>query len=382
MSGWKKVGLNSSTTLSPGEFLIATQDGVRLDIDKDKKVFGDVTLTSHRLIWSKSSYDHDLNLSLSAVLLFEQEEGGLMSSDKINLTLMDPTTTAQSVSRLAFKQGGQKQFANKLHQALAQRQWEIKIVRPVRKAPVATRSGIGGIQKSMQKKLQQTDSEISKAFQDINKLVEMAKPMVGLAKSISNKIKEKPGQGTSEDEETVQFKSYLMSLGIADPVTRDTHGSGQSYYKQLAKEIYNILEKPLQENGGMMTLTDAFCRVNRARGMVLLSPEDLINACKTFDGGQLPIRLHTFAGAGTGVTVLQLSSAQVDGEQVVAETEKRVSGFSKDGVTAEEFARLSGTALVIAKERLLAAENCGRICRDDTIEGLKFFPNLILSADN
>ena len=80
----------------------------------------------------------------------------------------------------------------------------------------------------MEKKLQQTDSEISKAFQDINQLVEMAKPMVGLAKSISHKIKEKQSQqgaggGMNEDEETVQFKSYLMSLGIADPVTRSDH---------------------------------------------------------------------------------------------------------------------------------------------------------------
>ena len=41
----------------------------------------------------------------------------------------------------------------------------------------------------MEKKLQQTDKEISKAFQDINQLMDMAKPMVGLAKSISNKIK-------------------------------------------------------------------------------------------------------------------------------------------------------------------------------------------------
>ena len=57
---------------------------------------------------------------------------------------------------------------------------------------------------------------------------------------------EKQGQGIGEDEETVQFRSYLMSLGIADPVTRDTHGSGQSYYKQLAKEVYQILERPLE----------------------------------------------------------------------------------------------------------------------------------------
>ena len=86
-----------------------------------------MTLTSHRLIWSKPGYDHDLNLSLSAVLIYEQEEGGLMSSDKINLTLVDPASSAQTVSRMAFKQGGQKQFANKLHQALAQRQWEVKV---------------------------------------------------------------------------------------------------------------------------------------------------------------------------------------------------------------------------------------------------------------
>ena len=41
----------------------------------------------------------------------------------------------------------------------------------------------------------------------------------------------------------------------------------------------------------------------------------------------------------------------------------------------------SGTALVIAKERLLAAENLGKLCRDDTIEGLRFYPNLILTQD-
>ena len=53
-------------------------------------------------------------------------------------------------------------------------------------------------------------------------------------------------QGDVSDDETVQFKSYLLSLGISDPVTRDTHGSGQAYYRELAKEIFNILEKPIE----------------------------------------------------------------------------------------------------------------------------------------
>ena len=26
-------------------------------------------------------------------------------------------------------------------------------------------------------------------------------------------------------------------MGISDPVTRDTHGSGQGYFKELAKEV-------------------------------------------------------------------------------------------------------------------------------------------------
>jgi ESCRT-II complex subunit VPS36 len=42
------------------------------------------------------------------------------------------------------------------------------------------------------------------------------------------------------------FKSYLLSLGISDPVTRETHGSGQAFLRELAKEICRVLEKPVQ----------------------------------------------------------------------------------------------------------------------------------------
>jgi ESCRT-II complex subunit VPS36 len=35
--------------------------------------------------------------------------------------------------------------------------------------------------------------------------------------------------------------------------------------------------------------------------------------------------------------------------------------------------------VVLAKERLLAAEGRGLLCRDDSVEGLRFYPNLFLS---
>ncbi len=107
------------------------------------------------------------------------------------------------------------------------------------------------------------------------------------------------------DDETVEFKSYLLSLGISDPVTRETHGSGQAYYRELSKEICRVLEKPVQDAGGMMTLTDAFCRLNRARGLELVSPEDLLNGCRELGrgGSGAPLKLHTFEDSG--VTVLR-----------------------------------------------------------------------------
>ena len=46
--------------------------------------------------------------------------------------------------------------------------------------------------------------------------------------------------------QTIRFKSYLLSLGIPDPVTRETHGSGNKYFRELAKEISSALEQPLK----------------------------------------------------------------------------------------------------------------------------------------
>mgnify|MGYP003684061497 CR=1 FL=1 len=35
-------------------------------------------------------------------------------------------------------------------------------------------------------------------------------------------------------------------MGIPDPVTRETHGSGDKYYTELARQLSSVLEKPLK----------------------------------------------------------------------------------------------------------------------------------------
>ena len=103
-----------------------------------------------------------------------------------------------------------------------------------------------------------------------------AKDMVGLVNKFAAKMEDKKGS-VSEDEvslcaaiaslivtawfQTVQFKSYLLSVGISNPVnhykvhthptpyvlyescflSRETHGSGSAYHKELAKQIASFL---------------------------------------------------------------------------------------------------------------------------------------------
>lgn len=72
----------------------------------------------------------------------------------------------------------------------------------------------------------------------------------------------------------------------------------------------------------MMTLTDVYCRVNRARGLELLSPEDLLNASRQLGPLDLPLVLRIF---DSGVMVLQIRS--LDDEAVVESIAELVNKF-------------------------------------------------------
>lgn len=55
--------------------------------------------------------------------------------------------------------------------------------------PIKLRSGIVGIERSLQEKQKATDESIDTAFQDLDKLMAMAKDMVRISRMISAKIK-------------------------------------------------------------------------------------------------------------------------------------------------------------------------------------------------
>merc|ERR1712098_346941 len=134
----------------------------------------------------------------------------------------------------------------------------------------------------------------------------------------------KEAQGGITEDETVQFKSYLLSLGIDDPVTKETAGSDKKYYQGLAQEMFLILDGPVQEAGGMVL-----------RSQAVDEEEQRQSLCNLVE--------------------------------------------SAGSLTPEELGQQQGLSVILARERLVSAETEGVLCRDDSVEGLRFFPNLFLT---
>lgn len=214
---------------------------------------------------------------------------------------------------------------------------------------------------------------VNQAFSgDLKQLMEQAKPLVDMASRYSAKLTASGGSAASADE-TAQFRAYVLSMGIDNPVTREAVGPGSRYHRELARELASFLPQVLGDHGGSLTLTDAYCLYNRARGNVLVSPLDLKNACAQFEALHLPVRMVQFP---SGVIVLEDASRSP--ELVVQDTQAAVAHASDTGLSGAEYARLTGVSVTVARERLLRAEREGLVCRDDTVEGLRFFPNRFL----
>ncbi|XP_037939014.1 vacuolar protein-sorting-associated protein 36 [Teleopsis dalmanni] len=387
--------------LHEGETFVSRDHNIKLYDGDQKTRFeeGEILLTSHRIFWGQPGDIARAAVTLCLPLKYvisisEETASSYIFGRKTRYVLhlrppaADKAPGPLDSSRAAYikisgKNGVNTEFSVALRETLNARIWEISIstngIFTGNRQANATivnsnlrlkmRTGIGGIERSIEAKAKETDENIALAFQDLNVLMAMAKDMVSVSKVISTKIREQKGE--ISDDETVRFKSYLMSLGIDDPVTRENFTSNTEYFRSLAQQICEMLLDPLEESRGMMSMADVYCRINRARGLELLSPEDLLNACRQLTG---PIKLRTFP---SGAMVLQLESQ--DDEIIATETLELVE--VAQSLAAEELAKQLNISLLLAKERLLTAERLGKVCRDESLEGLRFYPNLLLSRE-
>jgi ESCRT-II complex subunit VPS36 len=346
--------------------------------EKTEFVDGKITLTSHRVIWTRpEGFPKTLQLHLKYIKSLDEEIASSMIFGKKKRLIVrlesqeqqklpGPMDSSQAnFVKLSGPNGISQRFIQALQETLLARIWEISEEKPDEKPRIKQRSGILGIEKNLLDKQKQSEESINVAFQDLHKLIKMAKEIVGITKSISSKIQAK--QGETSDDETQRFKSALMSLGIDDPVVKENFQNSSDYLKSLSREICQTLLDPIIESGGMMTITEVYCRINRARGLELVSPEDVLNACRLLNG---PMRLKQYP---SGALILQLDNHS--DVKIAEEIEKEVKEKS---ISIEELARELNISILLAQERLLIAERLGKVCRDESVEGLRFYANLFI----
>ena len=236
------------------------------------------------------------------------------------------------------------------------------------------RQGIGGIQRKIKDKHEETDRSIDSGFQDLKNLINLCQDMVQISKSIKEKLHEK-GNEISSDE-TILFKSYLLSLGVSedfeDPVNRSTYNSDNKYYNDLGKQVSKLIKPLASSKGGQIALTEVYCAINRARGFDLISPDDLLNACSTLEKQNLGMKLTKYA---SGLLVLQCN----DFDQNHVNNQILDLLNEVDSLSAQELAIKFNISVALARQRLIDSEKFGLVCRDECIQGLRFYPNKFFS---
>ncbi|KAJ3222297.1 hypothetical protein HDU81_009996 [Chytriomyces hyalinus] len=305
--------------------------------------------------------------------------------------------------KLSFRQGGINEFAKALKAAISSKEWEKSQKSASESDGIlpsslesGTRSlnissigggGISGIIKKVDQTNQVLDKTLSNAFQDLDALMSKASDMTKLAQSISARLAAASFSNTSgatsvDDPELIAFRSFLVDLGISSPVTKEM--TGDAYTQELAKELSEFLGKVIKRYGGIIALTDLYCIFNRARGVALISPQDLQKSVAQFEKMRLPFRMRKF---DSGLLVVHSSDYSDDAIATRIlnhiQSAKVASGTEVwgEGLTSLDVASREGVSIVLAKELLLITEKYGLICRDDSVEGIRFYRNSFVETE-
>ncbi|KAI8911033.1 EAP30/Vps36 family-domain-containing protein [Gorgonomyces haynaldii] len=258
--------------------------------------------------------------------------------------------------KLSLRAGGLQETLKALKQALEDQDWKQTTV----DTPVSIKGGVSGVMNSIAALNEKTGNDLQDAFADLDSLMDKALEMVKLAESLRSKVGDRG-----------ELETLFLELGISQPVTKEA--TGDLYHQELAKQLADFLG-PLFEKlkMQMMSLTDIYCFYNRARGVSLVSPEDLHRATLEFEKLGLPYVLYEFE---SGLKAVQSKSLDKD-----EQTTKILNLMSQDsGLTAVSLAKKLQMSIALSQELLNMLEKNGLVCRDDSIEGLLYYPNLFLS---
>ena len=309
--------------------------------------------------------------------------------------------------KFSFRAGGDKVFYERLKSAMVQRKWLLQHAPPIPRPelapnavedgpdsapisrPQSTSVGIAGLEQRGLQSRRKNEAVLGSAFEDLEALMASAKDIVALAEKFATES----GNGSSN----TLLSESTAALGMVATKDRVGDSSNTLYISELSRNLAEYVTDErrgiLRANGGIVGLVDLWAMVNRARnGVELVSPADFHHAAEAWERLQLPIRLRRFR---SGLLVVQprnwtddktisqlvswLRSLQASPPEDATVWDWNVFGC---GVTAQEAASRFGWSLGVANEELEMAEEKGALCREEGIEGLKFWLNYLIDIED
>jgi ESCRT-II complex subunit VPS36 len=342
-----------------------------------------------------------------------------------SLSSPTPTTETPESIKLSFRAGGEKIFHDRLKSALIQRKWLLQNAPPIPRPntsdtstqPTSTYSsidgytpqppppktvGIAGLERRGLELRKNNEFVIGSAFEDLEALMTSAKEVIAMAES----FRTSPSSSTNDSETT----SLLQNMGLI--TTKDmltsSSSSTQTYQTQLSRTLAEYLTDDstslLKKEGGIISLVDLYALFNRTRnGIELVSPTDFHQAATLWEKLNLPIRLRRFK---SGVLVVQgrdrtdektvaslltwlkdLHSIPPQLSSVSPASTASPQSITWDwqlfgrGVTAQEVAERFSWSVGVATEELEMAEERGALCREQGVDGVRFWENFLLQVE-
>ncbi|MBE7180186.1 MAG: hypothetical protein INR71_03090 [Terriglobus roseus] len=318
--------------------------------------------------------------------------------------------------KFSFRGGGEKIFHERLKSALVQRKWLLQSAPPVPNPAVGANGsapsepqssiggsildknkvvGIAGLERRGQELRKNNELIIGNAFEDLEALMTSAKEVIALAERFSSQAAV-GGGGAARSETDAVLSQSASALGLVTTKDMLSSGSDELYVSELSRNLAEYLTDDrrgvLRKEGGIISLVDLWAVFNRARGGVeLISPADFEKAAQLWDKLRLPVRLRRFK---SGLLVVQgrertdektvaglvawLQTTHFTDDMGTAPWDQRTYGR---GVSAHEVAEHFGWSLGVASEELEMAEELGALCREQGLDGIRFWENWLTRMD-
>ena len=315
--------------------------------------------------------------------------------------------------KFSFRAGGDKIFYERLKAAMVQRKWLLHNAPPIPLVKAASYigsggrlstkdghnrimiggGGISGLERRGNELRMNNQAVIGNAFEDLEALMASAKEIVALAETFASKSADDPSDASALVTESAAALGMVTTKDMLGQVT----GSDTLYLSELSRNLAEYLTDDrqgiLRREGGIVSLVDLWAMFNRARnGVELISPLDFEKAARLWEKLGLPIRLREFRNGLLVVqrhdwtdekTISQLLDWLKDlhVEPVAGEVGWDWKTFGR-GVTVQEAAAKFGWSVGVASEELEIAEEKGVICREEGVEGVRFWENWMLNRQD